>query len=672
LGGGLERALIGVHAATPMTERTYDQMASAKPQSVLEKAQSNAPREGLVQDVARGLPAGLPVDAAAVLAAAPELIWSESREELFDLAVGGAGENRFSVEYPLPGGGVVGEATVVRCRNGVAINYDEPYMRRRDPHCMLIADERPTDKARFESRFTQPFVELRREILQWLAAQPLVALPFRAGDAVHGYDALVICPSNAAFFAAGLADLQGLLPGVRQDPSFRPRAIIYVAPPFRHTHCQGKQVVIHNRTSDLHEIFSLNLYPGPSAKKGVYGVLLTIGEGEGWITAHGATVQVVTPYENTLTIMHEGASGGGKSEMLEYPHRDADGRLCLGENLQTGERLHLPLEQGCTLRPVTDDMALCHPELQNDSGRLVVTDAENGWFVRVDHISRYGTDPVLERLCIHPPKPLIFLNVDAVAGSTALLWEHIADAKDTPCPNPRVIMPRRIVSGIVNSPVEVHVRSFGVRTPPCSADRPSYGIIGFLHLLPPALAWLWRLVSPRGHANPSITDQKSLSSEGVGSYWPFATGRRVDQANLLLEQIVRTPGTRYTMSPNQHVGAWRVGFMPQWIAREYMARRGPAGLSSCDHSPARCPLLGYALDTMTVEGTTIPRYLLHVERQFEVGEEAYDAGARILHDFFLRELKHYDGEKDLSQLGRRIIACCVDGGSVGDYEKLLA
>ena len=67
-----------------------------------------------------------------------------------------------------------------------------------------------------------------------------------------------------------------------------------------------------------------------------------------------------------------------------------------------------------------------------------------------------------------------------------------------------------------------------------------------------------------------------MQSEGVGSYWAFATGRRVDQANLLLRQIVDTPETRYVLIPNQHIGAWKVGFMAEWIAREYLARRGSA------------------------------------------------------------------------------------------------
>src|SRR5690606_24877693 len=117
--------------------------------------------------------------------------------------------------------------------------------------------------------------------------------------------------------------------------------------------------------------------------------------------------------------------------------------------------------------------------------------------------------------------------------------------------------------------------SFGVRTPPGTKEKPSYGIIGLFHVLPPSLAWLWRLVAPRGHGNPSILDKgPGMESEGVGSYWPFATGRRVDQANLLLEQFEKTTDTVFVLIPNQHIGAWHTGFMPQWLAREYLARRG--------------------------------------------------------------------------------------------------
>jgi hypothetical protein len=280
-------------------------------------------------------------------------------------------------------------------------------------------------------------------------------------------------------------------------------------------------------------------------------------------------------------------------------------------------------------------------------------------------------DPNLERLCTHPSEPLLFLSLHAVPDATCLIWEHVEDAPGQPCPNPRVILPRQIVPDVVDEAVEVDIRSFGVRTPPCTKENPSYGIMGLMHLLPPALGWLWRLVAPRGYANPSITDTVGMTSEGVGSYWPFATGLRVDQANLLLEQIQNTPRTRYTLSPNQHVGAWRTSFIPQWLAREYLARRGGAKFRPEQLTPARCPLLGYALYTMQIEGLTIPRWFLEVNTQPEVGNEAYDAGAQKLADFFAVQLQPYLEESNLNAQGRQIIECALDGGSLSDYEALM-
>jgi hypothetical protein len=201
-----------------------------------------------------------------------------------------------------------------------------------------------------------------------------------------GLDALAVVPANAGFFALGLAMLQGIIPQEQILTSFRPQAVIYTVPVFRCTHFAGRQIVVHNRRPEIHEMFSFNLYPGPSAKKGVYGMLINLGEKEGWVTAHCSAVQVVTPYDNVITIMHEGASGGGKSEMLEQAHRGHDGRLLLGENLVTGEKRYLEIARSCELQPVTDDMALCHPSLGNPNGKLWLIDAEESWFVRVNHI----------------------------------------------------------------------------------------------------------------------------------------------------------------------------------------------------------------------------------------------------------------------------------------------
>src|SRR5690606_3050156 len=105
------------------------------------------------------------------------------------------------------------------------------------------------------------------------------------------------------------------------------------------------------------------------------------------------------------------------------------------------ESRFLELPRTCELQPVTDDMALCHSSLQDAQGKLALTDAEAGWFVRVNHITKYGTDLNLEGLTAAPPEPLLFLSIDTVPGGRALIWDHIEDAPGKPCPNPRVVIP---------------------------------------------------------------------------------------------------------------------------------------------------------------------------------------------------------------------------------------
>jgi hypothetical protein len=605
-----------------------------------------------------------------IIAGSKKVLYPKSREELIKLSFGGEQTDSFEVAYDVKGKGLFVEANVTRCKNGVAVNYMEDYMRRRDPDSLVIGDNKDTDKPRYKDVYGTDFEPLRNETFEWLRDQELLVLPFKAGGYQYGYDALLIAPANAAFFACALADLQGFLSIDEISNEFKPKAIVYLAPPFRHTNFDGKQVVIHNRLDDLHEVFSYNLYPGPSAKKGIYGVLLNIGEREDWLTAHASTVKVITPYDNEIVIMHEGASGGGKSEMIEHAHKTSDGRLILGVNLVTGDKDYIELNESCELKPVTDDMALCHPAMQNDSKKLVVQDAENGWFLRLDHVKEYGTSPMYEKIFTHPSEPMLFLNIQAVPNATCLVWEHTLDSDGKPCPNPRAILPRRLVPDIVSDPVEVDVRSFGVRTPPCTRENPSYGILGMLHILPPALAWLWRLVAPRGYNNPSIVGGTGMISEGVGSYWPFATGKMVKQANLLLDQIVRSSSTRYVLIPNQHIGAYKVSFNPQWIAREYIARRGSAKFKMDQLKEARCTLLGYGLESLKVDGQYVRRAFLQPERQQEVGTDGYDAGATILIDFFKQEATKFNTE-ELNPLGRQIIECLLRDAPLQDYIDLI-
>ena len=591
-----------------------------------------------------------------------------SKQELYETVFGTGHLGKFDVVYDVPDRGLICEATVVRAKNGIVVNYPEDYMRRRDPDSMRIGDDKPTDKPRFKDVYGYDFDQCKKETYEWLKTQELIVMPFNAGGNTYGYGSILICPRNAAFFAYSMALLQGFV-SAEESEGFKPRAIVYVAPPFRHTHFGGKQVVVHNRLDDCHEVFSYNLYPGPSAKKGVYSVLLDIGEQEGWVTAHASCGRMVTQYDNELVIMHEGASGGGKSEMLQDIARAEDGRVVLSTNTITGESTYLHMGRTSHIEPVCDDMATCYPKLQNDSGKLVLVDGEDGWFLRMDGVTHYGCDPVYERICTEPKEPLCFFNMEGHPGATLLIWEHTLDSNGKRCSNPRAIVPRWDVPHIVKEPVEIDVRSFGVRMPPSTRENPNYGIMGMMHIIPPALAWLWRLVAPRGFNNPSIVTGNELKSEGVGSYWPFATGQRVKQANLLLEQIMNSPNTRYVLIPNQHIGVYKVGFAAEWISREYLARHGGAKIRREHLEPARCPLLGYAMKDMTIDGQRIRSKYLRVDTQDRVGTDGYDAGAKILTDFFRKELVKFD-TPDLDPRGKQIIDCFMNGGTLEDFEAI--
>ena len=217
----------------------------------------------------------------------------------------------------------------------------------------------------------------------------------------------------------------------------------------------------------------------------------------------------------------------------------------------------------------------------------------------------------------------------------------------------------------------VDVRSFGVRMPPSTKENPNYGVMGLVQVVPPALAWLWRLVAPRGFKNPSIEDNAKsnvMTSEGVGSYWPFATGKKITQANMLLKQITEASETLYVLIPNQHIGVYRIGFAGEWIAREYLARRGGV-VKKKQLVPARCPLFGYSLDEMKIDGQTIRRKFLRPELQSKLGEEGYDKGAKIITDFFKEELKQFL-VPELNPLGREIIELCMNDAPLEAYLEL--
>ncbi|MFW5872660.1 MAG: DUF4914 family protein, partial [bacterium] len=229
----------------------------------------------------------------------------DTTRELAEASTGGKENSLFEVKYDIAGKEEYVEAIVHQVTNGISVNYTEPYMRRRDPSTMVIADDLPTDKVRFKDKYGYDFSSLRYETFEWLKKQDLALFFYFAGrEGIGGYG-FAIAPTNAAFFAMGLSMLQAITPVNELPGKMKIETGIYVAPPFRHTHFGGKQVVVHDRSDSIHEMYSYNLYPGPSAKKGLYGFFLTKGEREGWITAHCSAVKSISPYDNITNFMHE-------------------------------------------------------------------------------------------------------------------------------------------------------------------------------------------------------------------------------------------------------------------------------------------------------------------------------------------------------------------------------
>ena len=122
--------------------------------------------------------------------------------------------------------------------------------------------------------------------------------------------------------------------------------------------------------------------------------------------------------------------------------------------------------------------------------------------------------------------------------------------------------------------------------------------------------------------------------------------------------------------PNQHIGSYRVGFAAEWIAREYLARRGGVNMKMDRLSPARCALMGYSLNEMKVDGQRISSHFLRPERQESLGEAGYDKGAEILYDFFAKVLAEYDRD-ELDPIGREILECFDRRGSIEDYCNII-
>src|SRR4051812_7342823 len=94
----------------------------------------------------------LPEDLKTLLDACTSWSIPQDRAEILNLALGETGAAEYEVGYEVPGFGRIVEATVTRCKNGLSVNYPDPRMRRRDPDCLVVADDQPSDKDRYDHR----------------------------------------------------------------------------------------------------------------------------------------------------------------------------------------------------------------------------------------------------------------------------------------------------------------------------------------------------------------------------------------------------------------------------------------------------------------------------------------------------------------------------------------
>ena len=147
----------------------------------------------------------LPSNVEEVLGACRSFTCYNTTEELAEAATNGKENKEFEVSYEIEGKGTIKEATVHRVKNGIAVNYAEAYMRRRDPGTMSIADDKPTAKKRFSDKYGYPFSDIQGETFTWLKDQDLAVFFYFAGRKGIGSLGIAIAPANAGFFAMGLS-----------------------------------------------------------------------------------------------------------------------------------------------------------------------------------------------------------------------------------------------------------------------------------------------------------------------------------------------------------------------------------------------------------------------------------------------------------------------------------
>ena len=561
------------------------------------------------------------------------------------------------------------EATVIHTLSGPVVNFPEKAMRKRDPNATMVTSAFPISaQGHLHDRYCEvEWAELNRLAHEWLAKHAPIAVPIRLFRGTPATTAgVVILPENCAFFGYMMGILQEILSAAQCSEGLSADFVVLLAPPLRHSHFDGRQAVIHHRygapAAPVYEMLATCLYPGPSGKKGVYAMGLEIARRHDGVILHASAVRLLRPDGSHISVLHEGASGGGKSEWILTPDISDDGMALVSRHVESKQEIRRALanvSESGLVHPVVDDMALAFTR----SNQLMISDAEHGWFLRLDNATEPGADVFCEYLAKLPIAHRIWLSVEP--GLFARPWLRTADPGGDRDKNGRMMIGRRYVPNYVDHAVKVDIRSLGIRTPHCFDPAP-FGIVGFCHYLPWWLAYLWRLAPPRGHDNPSIAagaqpsadDDFVLPFEGVGAYEAFLLGDPVDHANLLLRQFAETAGTiTNILVPNQHVGAYQVGFAPQHFLRAHLCLGGT--ITPGDWAP--CALLGQEIEPFAAgDGEPLPDVLFRPHRQPELRDGRYERGRAIVERSLRAYLPRYL-QPHLHPVAARLIRAVVDG-----------
>lgn len=542
------------------------------------------------------------------------------------------------------------EMTFDLVSNGLAFHYPEEILRHRCTHHVLNKQELTNGE------------DLIKTFEQNFSDEELIGAYVRLGQFASPYVGLVLLPKKYRLLLYVIQSIGLGLVSEQELVDFQPPRFVgasFILPSARNVLFNGVPSIIESFKGPVKVQYIASSYVG-AIKKALHSLLISSLVSQGGFASQASVVSVKNPYDSKMVFMFEGPSGSGKSEMYRQMKRSEDGTIAIGFNRVTRDKLSIPMTLMSKIRPIADDLIIQNTE--SSKKRLKVKDAEGGWYISVKDILKYGDNPPMESISFNPSNSLIYGNITSYPQADVLIWNHQKSLKYSA--NPRVVVPKRIIAKSLNKEVSVDVRLLGVPTTTCNDNYKGSGVLGFAHLLPPALAWLWRLVCPMSCANGKLV------SGGLLGMTNFVTDNHFTIANRLLKEIKKRDKISYLLTPSGYIGAWNIGYMPQLLMREYISRRGNCNFSEDQFQPAMNSLFGFEMYQMTLEGIRIPSKLLLPYKQDNMSVETYEEGINDYYIIFKEILSSYLSDA-LDPLGIKIIETFLSEGTIEDFIDLI-